>query len=125
MFDGECNLCNASVRFLLKRDPKEQFIFSSLQSDAAKEILLHCDKNLILPDSLVVFSKGQLYFESEAVFKICAQMDYPWKALQVIRFLPKAWTDAGYRFVAKRRKKWFGSPDHCVFTVNTYENRFI
>jgi len=40
LFDGVCNLCNSSVNFIIKHDKKEQFIFASLQSDAAKEILL-------------------------------------------------------------------------------------
>ena len=41
LFDGVCNLCNASVNFVIKHDKKAQFLFASFQSDAAKEIMLH------------------------------------------------------------------------------------
>jgi len=49
LFDGVCNLCNASINFLIKHDKKAQFLFASFQSDAAKEIMLHFNlKNLNL-----------------------------------------------------------------------------
>ena len=66
LFDGQCNLCNASVQFILRRDKRELFMFSSLQSDAAKEILLHLDGKNIVPDSVVVQKAGRLLFESDA-----------------------------------------------------------
>jgi len=46
LFDGVCNLCNSAVNFIIKHDQKEHFLFASLQSDVAKEILLqfHSEK---------------------------------------------------------------------------------
>ncbi|NDK18729.1 MAG: DUF393 domain-containing protein, partial [Zetaproteobacteria bacterium] len=40
LFDGYCNLCNASVDFVIKHDKKNYFLLTSLQSDASKNILL-------------------------------------------------------------------------------------
>ena len=39
LFDGVCNLCNAAVQFVIKRDKKNQFLFASLQSEEGKLIL--------------------------------------------------------------------------------------
>ena len=39
LFDGVCNLCNASVRWLLHRDTRAQFDFASLQSATARKLL--------------------------------------------------------------------------------------
>ncbi len=39
LFDGECNFCDKSVQFIIKRDPKATFKFASLQSDIGKELL--------------------------------------------------------------------------------------
>ena len=33
LFDGECNFCDASVQFIIKRDPAAHFQFTSLQSE--------------------------------------------------------------------------------------------
>ena len=40
LFDGVCNLCNSTIQFIIKKDTKQRFKFASLQSDAAREILL-------------------------------------------------------------------------------------
>ncbi|GAA3402918.1 thiol-disulfide oxidoreductase DCC family protein [Paenibacillus hodogayensis] len=34
LFDGECNLCHAVVRFVISRDPKRRFRFAALDSEA-------------------------------------------------------------------------------------------
>ena len=39
LFDGMCNLCAGSVRFVIARDPKARFTFASLQSEYAKDLL--------------------------------------------------------------------------------------
>ena len=33
LFDGVCNFCNASVNFLIDRDPEGPFVFGALQSE--------------------------------------------------------------------------------------------
>ena len=39
LYDGVCNLCNHSVRFVIKRDVKHIFKLASLQSEFGKKIL--------------------------------------------------------------------------------------
>jgi predicted DCC family thiol-disulfide oxidoreductase YuxK len=39
LFDGVCNFCSRSVRFVLKRDNGGYFKFASLQGETAKELL--------------------------------------------------------------------------------------
>jgi hypothetical protein len=38
LYDGVCNLCNASVRFVLARDHNDFFRFASLQSQAGRKL---------------------------------------------------------------------------------------
>ena len=33
LFDGVCNLCNASVMFVIKHDPRARFSFAALQGE--------------------------------------------------------------------------------------------
>ena len=107
LFDGICNLCNASVQFIIKRDPKEQFLFASLQSDASKKLLL------------------QYNLKSSAVIKICRLMNWPWKLFSIARYVPVKWRDWLYDFIAKRRYQWFGKKSKCVMMLPEYKNRFI
>src|ERR1700722_9034784 len=39
LFDGECNFCDASVNFIIDRDPSAVFRFASRQSSAGKRIM--------------------------------------------------------------------------------------
>ena len=39
LFDGVCNLCDASVRWIIERDPRRIFRFASLQSAAGRAAL--------------------------------------------------------------------------------------
>ncbi len=125
LFDGVCNLCNASVQFILKRDLKERFLFASLQSDAAKNILLQYNwKNYELK-SIVLIQDGEVYQKSNAVLKICQQLKWPWTLFSVVRFFPVRWRDMLYDTIAKRRYQWFGKKDTCVMMIPEYKNRFI
>ena len=38
-FDGVCNFCTASVRFVIERDSRKRFRFASLQSPVADKLL--------------------------------------------------------------------------------------
>lgn len=39
LFDGVCNLCNASVNFIIDHDSQKKFRFASLQSDFAQDLI--------------------------------------------------------------------------------------
>ena len=36
LFDGVCNLCSKSVRFIIKYDKADKFRFASIQSETGK-----------------------------------------------------------------------------------------
>lgn len=125
LFDGVCNLCNNSVKFILRHDKKEYFLFASLQSDASKNLLLHYNyKNNDLK-SIIVIDQDRLYEKSAAVLIICKYLGMPWSLFRVFRVLPKKWLDYLYDFVAKNRYKWFGKKETCTMMLPTYKNRFI
>jgi predicted DCC family thiol-disulfide oxidoreductase YuxK len=125
LFDGICNLCNGSVQFILKRDQKEQFLFASLQSDAAEKLLLQYKEKKIGMDSIVLIEDGKVYQKSTAVLKICQHLNWPWRIFLVGVYLPKSWRDKLYDLIAKNRYRWFGKKDSCTMMIPLYKNRFI
>lgn len=125
LYDGICNLCNSSVRFILKHDTREKFLFSSLQSDASKKLLLHLNYKIIEMNSILLVENGQIHEKSDAVLKIASELSFPWNLTAAFRILPRKVRDSIYDFVARNRYRWFGKKDSCVYILNTYENRFI
>ena len=125
LFDGVCNLCNSSVRFVLRNDKKEKFLFSSLQSDASQKLLLQLNHKNNQMKSILLVEEGEIFEKSEAALKIASNLRLPWKLAAAFRILPRGMRDRIYDFVAENRYKWFGRRDTCTYSITKYENRFI
>lgn len=125
LFDGVCTLCAASVRFIVKRDPRGHFAFASLQSEfAAKEITRVAPKTT-LPDSIVLVEDGRLHLESTAALRIARRLRFPWPILAIGLVVPRFLRDPIYRFIARRRYRWFGKQDTCMVPSPELESRFL
>jgi len=125
LFDGICNLCNSSVKFILKHDKKEQFLFTSLQSDAATKILLQLNyKNNDL-SSIVLIDDNNIYLKSTAALRITKELSPFWNWFYVMIIIPKKLRDYIYDFIANNRYKWFGKRNTCLVAYSKYKERFI
>jgi predicted DCC family thiol-disulfide oxidoreductase YuxK len=125
LFDGLCNLCAGSVRFVLERDPAGVFDFASLQSRAAREVLAEAGARADLPDSIVLVDSEGTHLRSEAALRIAARLRQPWPALAVLRILPRRLRDAVYDVVARHRYRWFGKRDTCLLPTPEIRKRFL
>lgn len=125
LFDGVCNLCNASVNFVIKHDKKAQFLFASFQSDAAKEIMLHFNLENFMADSVILVEGNKVFDKSTAALKIAKRLDGGFKAFYVFIIVPKFFRDWIYDFVAKNRYHWFGKMESCMIPSPELKNRFL
>lgn len=124
LFDGECNLCNGSVRFILKYDRTQKLSFASLNSDYGQQLFKKhdlADKGI---DSIVFVDEDGFYLKSAAFFKTLDSMGGPWQHLKVFGILPKAFTDRVYDFIARNRYKVFGRGS-CIVPTPEQKKRFI
>jgi predicted DCC family thiol-disulfide oxidoreductase YuxK len=108
LFDGPCNLCNASVLFIIDRDPHARFRFASLQSPAGRAVLDAHGMQASAPESVVLIDEEGAWRESDAALRIAAGLRSPWPVLSAFRLFPRPLRDMLYRFVARRRYRWFG-----------------
>lgn len=125
LFDGVCNLCNTSVRFLLAYNHKANLKFAPLQSAKAKEILKHLNWDYKAMDSLILIEDDRVYIKSEAVFKVSQHLTYPWKAIYHFRYLPKGLCEWLYNLIAHNRYALFGKKQSCMIPKEEWKNRFI
>ena len=125
LFDGVCNLCNSSVQSVIKYDTKKQFLFASLQSDAAKEILLQFGETNLKLDSVILIYNNKIYSKSSAILKI-TQLLGGFYSLNIIFYsIPKFIRDKMYDYVAKNRYKWYGKRESCMLPNEELKNRFL
>ena len=125
LFDGLCNVCSGSVRFILPRDRKAVFRFASLQSSAAARLLTDCGRTPGTLDSLVLIEDGGCYERSDAVLRIAGRLPFPWTLAGALRIIPRPIRDALYTFLAARRYRWFGRKDVCELPPAEWRERFL
>ena len=74
LFDGVCNLCNSSVRRIIKKERNPIFKFASIQSDFGQNILIQYNKDPKKMDSIVLVKNKRIYEKSSAIFRIAFQL---------------------------------------------------
>ncbi len=75
LFDGVCNLCDASVHYVIKNDKNDLFRFVALQSDFGQTILKHIGINQVHIDSVILFEPGvAYYYKSSAALEIAKEL---------------------------------------------------
>ena len=126
LYDGVCNLCSASVRFVADRDRAERFRFAFLQSPSGEALLRQhgrdADKRL---DSVLLLQGGRVYDKSTAALRIARQLDGAWPVLFLLLVLPRALRDWVYDFIGQRRYRWFGKTDVCLVPREDLRSRLL
>lgn len=125
LFDGVCNLCAWSVRFIIERDAARRFQFASLQSGIGQRLLKEHGISRDHMDSFVLIEDGQAYTESTAALRVARQLRGLWPCLSVGLILPRFLRDPFYRFIAKNRYHWFGKQESCLMPSSELKGRFL
>jgi predicted DCC family thiol-disulfide oxidoreductase YuxK len=125
LFDGVCNLCNASVQWVLLRDKKGVFRFAALQSEVGRQIMQANGLSSETLDSVVVVSGGRVLTHSDAPLEIVRLLGGAWAWLYVFRWIPRRLRDGIYRFIARNRYRWFGKKESCMLPRPEWKERFL
>ena len=124
-FDGVCNLCNDTVQFIIKRDPKNKFSFATLQSEKGQQTLVKLKFDTQSFDTFILLKKGKLYLKSTAACLLFKELSGLWPILYLFIIIPRPIRDCVYSVIAKNRYKWFGKKDHCMIPTPELKKRFI
>lgn len=125
LFDGVCNLCSNTVKFIIKRDPKAKFKFASMQSQSGQLLLTQLGLPLDNFNTLVYISDSRFYLKSTAVLKVLRELKGGWKFLYFLNILPRFFSDMVYNFIAKKRYSIFGKSETCWVPAPEYLDRFL
>ncbi|NEU31849.1 DUF393 domain-containing protein [bacterium LRH843] len=124
LFDGECNLCNHWVDFLLRNEKKKWFLFASLQSEKGKKIV-HDFQIPSAADSVVVILNDEVFLYSDAVLQVVNALPWYYGPLKLVRLMPKNWRDRLYKLIAKNRYRLFGKRQTCRVPTREERSRFL
>ena len=126
LFDGICNLCNASVQYVIEHDKKNKFVFASLQSNLGQEVLRTYNINPNETDSIILYRKGKgVVTKSTAALIIAKYLGLPSNLLSIFLIIPAFIRNTVYSFIAKNRYKWYGKQDNCWIPTPELKAKFI
>lgn len=125
IFDGVCNLCEALVIFIIKRDKRAVFRFVTAQSEMGQQIQKQYGVDAIRDTTMILLKEDHIFVQSDAAIQIAKDLDGLWKLLTIMVVIPKPLRDACYRWIGNNRYKWFGSKIQCLLPTKELESRFI
>jgi predicted DCC family thiol-disulfide oxidoreductase YuxK len=125
LFDGVCNLCNASVNFIIDRDPRGRIRFASLQSETGQKLLERFELPTSDFDTMVLVEGDRCYRRSTAGLRVARRLRQPWPLLYGLIIVPRPLRDAVYRLVAHNRYRWFGQNEACRVPTPELRERFL
>ncbi|WP_294819348.1 thiol-disulfide oxidoreductase DCC family protein [uncultured Flavobacterium sp.] len=126
LFDGICNLCDATVQFIIKRDKKDVFRFVALQSALGQEIIGHIGLDISKTDSIILYEPGHAYYyKADAAIKIAKQLGGVFPLMGAFSILPKWLSNKVYDYVAKNRYKWYGKKNECMIPTPEMKAKFL
>ncbi|CAK0843537.1 unnamed protein product [Prorocentrum cordatum] len=141
LFDGECNLCNWGVNYLMDHDRCSEDARGNLRVAALQSAVGQLMLRRLPPEklararssengqykSIVVICSQAAYVGSDAVLFIAkTALRGPLRWLGVAGgALPRRLRDPAYSFVSSRRQRWFGKAPDCRVWDDNFDTRFL
>lgn len=124
-FDGVCNLCTNSVKFVIKRDKKDVFRFAALQSDVARQYLGPFGLSPGELNTIILLENKKVYQRSAAALRIARKLGGSWVLLYGFMIFPAFIRDFVYDQIAKRRYRIWGKQDSCIVPTPELKAKFL
>ena len=125
LFDGVCNLCNSSVKFVIKHDKKKTIRFASLQSKKGEELLQSHQVYQNSLNSFVYLRNNVMLLKSTAALYLAKDLAGLWKLFFAFIIIPRPIRDYVYSIIANNRYRWFGKSESCMIPSADFKDRFL
>jgi predicted DCC family thiol-disulfide oxidoreductase YuxK len=125
LFDAECILCSANAQFVLSHDKQKRFRLASMQGPVGAALYRRFGIDPANPDSIIVVDGNHMLRDSDAVLSIYAGLGWPWKALSIVKVVPRFVRDPLYLLIARNRYRLFGKRDSCWLPSPEFRDRIL
>jgi predicted DCC family thiol-disulfide oxidoreductase YuxK len=126
LFDGVCNLCNSSVKYIIKHDKLGRFVFAPLQSKTGQYIVEKFKIDTSKTDSVMLYTLKQgVLLKSTAALYIALGLGFPNSIVGVFFIIPPFIRNWIYDYIARNRYRWFGKKNSCMVPSQEIKDRFL
>lgn len=114
VYDGDCTLCNRTVKLLKKADKKGRFEYCSIKKAMSHELLPTHLALQLTGDEVALWHNQQLHLGHKAVTKILILLQGYYALIgHISTLLPSVLKRWIYQLVAKHRKRLGASLPYC------------
>ena len=123
-YDGECGFCNHWVQWILERDKKDKFLFSSLQSEFGQKFLNERNLPNQVFDTLYLWKPERFYLSKyQAILRIASELGRVYSLVNIGKILPDFIGNQFYNLVSRNRKKL--AENQCFLPNAEQRKKFI
>ena len=122
-FDGVCGLCNGFVDQVVRLDREGIFRLAPLQGETARRLL--GERQADSTWSMIYLDERGLHDQSDASLEICRRLGGPWRAVALLKWIPRRVRNWLYGIVARNRYRWFGRRESCRIPGPDEKDRFL
>lgn len=123
-YDGECGFCNHWAQWILKRDKKDKFLFSSLQSEFGQHFLKERNLPNQVFNTIYLWKPGRFYLTKyQAIIKILTEIGGLYSLAKAGQLIPNFLGNALYNLVSRHRKKLAAT--QCLLPTEEQRRKFI
>lgn len=123
-YDGECGFCNHWVQWILERDKKDKFLFSSLQSEFGQKFLNERNLPNKVFDTLYLWKPESFYLSKyQAILRIASELGGVYSLANIGKILPDFIGNQFYNLVSRNRKKL--AENQCFLPSAEQRKKFI
>lgn len=126
LFDGVCNLCEASVQYVIKHDKGDVFRYTALQSEVGQQIIKKFNIDRAQMDSILLYApeKG-ISYKSTAALKIASKLGFPRNLMGIFLIVPAFIRNLVYDYIARNRYQWYGKKEECMIPTPELKSKFL
>jgi predicted DCC family thiol-disulfide oxidoreductase YuxK len=125
IFDGVCNLCVRSVKFIINHEADQFLRFTPLQSPAGRRLLREYGFDPEDAKSFVLVADGKPYVKSDAAIRVARHLRGGWRLIGAIKIIPRPIRNWTYDVIARNRYRWFGRSEGCMVPTPELLSRFV
>ena len=125
IFDGVCNLCVRSVKFIINHEADQLLRFTPLQSPAGARLLREYGFDPEDAKSFVLVADGKPYVKSDAAIRVARHLRGGWRLIGAIKIIPRPIRNWTYDVIARNRYRWFGRSEGCMVPTPELLSRFV
>jgi predicted DCC family thiol-disulfide oxidoreductase YuxK len=96
-----------------------------MQNETGIALYRRCGMDPADPDSLIIVDGAKVLRDSDAVLAIYAGLGWPWKAISVLRIIPRMLRDPIYLWLARNRYRIFGKRETCWLPTPEQASRIL